>query len=276
MSNFKNQSFKKEPTINESTNMLTWSRIQTIIEDHIGPYEQCQLTFEVTLQSLGSFVNRVNFSYGRYDGMTTIDSSSIDNATIHVTDQIQPLQVTINSPEEIYVNTPVAFQAIVSGGQSPYTYFWDFDDGTNSTEPSPVHEYINSGWYTISVQIKDQNNTTATASELINVEIKDTTAPIINLSVPSKSIYVKGKEIIPFFTTLIFGTIEIQGTVIDNESDIELIQVFIDNSEIASFDKSPVSYTWDQRVFGRHEIKIVSIDSQGNMDYKSIIVWKFF
>jgi len=218
----------------------------------------------------------VNFSYGRYDGMTTIDLSTVDNASVLVTDQIQPLQVTITSPDEIFVNTPVMFQAIVSGGQSPYMYFWEFDDGTNSTDASPVHEYINTGWYTISVKIRDQNNTTSTASKLINVIIKDTLPPLINLSVPARSIYVKGKEIIPFFTTIIFGTIEIEGMVIDNESDVELIQLFIDNSEVASFDQSPFFFTWDQKVFGRHEIKIVSIDTQGNMNYTNTIVWKFF
>jgi gliding motility-associated-like protein len=40
------------------------------------------------------------------------------------------------------------------GGQQ---FFWDFGDGTTSTEPSPTHQYLSPGTYTIRLRVVDEN-----------------------------------------------------------------------------------------------------------------------
>ncbi|HYH15847.1 MAG TPA: PKD domain-containing protein [Flavisolibacter sp.] len=40
------------------------------------------------------------------------------------------------------------------GGQD---FFWDFGDGTTSTEPSPTHQYLSPGTYTIRLRVVDPN-----------------------------------------------------------------------------------------------------------------------
>ena len=40
-------------------------------------------------------------------------------------------------------------------GVPPYTYFWDFGDGTNSTLPTPTHNYASAGMYLASMQVTD-------------------------------------------------------------------------------------------------------------------------
>jgi gliding motility-associated-like protein len=47
---------------------------------------------------------------------------------------------------------------------SPGNYYWDFGDGTNSTETSPYHEYLNLEDYTITLTVTDQYGCMATTS----------------------------------------------------------------------------------------------------------------
>jgi len=47
------------------------------------------------------------------------------------------------------------------------SYLWDFGDGTQSTEASPVHNYTQDGEYTITLTITDElNNESSTSNEV--------------------------------------------------------------------------------------------------------------
>ncbi len=50
---------------------------------------------------------------------------------------------------------PVQFTGSVDGGFSPYTWLWDFGDGTNSTLQNPSHTYMQSGVYTVTLTVID-------------------------------------------------------------------------------------------------------------------------
>ena len=50
--------------------------------------------------------------------------------------------------------------------QNAESYYWDFGDGTNSTEQSPVHTYNSAGNYTISLKV----NSTAGYSDILKNE----------------------------------------------------------------------------------------------------------
>lgn len=63
----------------------------------------------------------------------------------------------------------VTFSALPSGGQRPYTYAWDFGDGSTSEEQNPSHQYATPGIYTVSLTIMDAlgGETTVTQADLI-------------------------------------------------------------------------------------------------------------
>jgi uncharacterized repeat protein (TIGR01451 family) len=273
---FKNQIFNRNPIINAETNILTWERIQTIIEDHIGPYERCTLTFRTWIQSEGTVVNTVNFSFNIYDGINNYHSTAEDSATIHVTNQTKPLQIDMIIPSEAYINDTVPFKAFVRGGLPSYTYHWDFGDGINSTQPQPTHQYTNTGLYTVTLQVIDSNNTTASASKTIKINFKDITPPHINLTTPGRYIYVKGIPIIRFFRPIIFGKINISFEVTDNHSDILFIRLFINDIPMESWTHSPISWNWTTREYGKRIIKIEAYDTSGNIQILEITTWKFF
>lgn len=49
----------------------------------------------------------------------------------------------------------VQFSAILAGGTSPYTYQWDFGDGTTSGDAAPGHTYANEGRYPVILAVQD-------------------------------------------------------------------------------------------------------------------------
>jgi PKD repeat protein len=57
----------------------------------------------------------------------------------------------------------------VINGTSPFTYFWDFGDGTSSSEANPTHQFNAEGIYNITLTVTDTDGDTATYSRLITV-----------------------------------------------------------------------------------------------------------
>ena len=54
-------------------------------------------------------------------------------------------------------NQPVQFQGSASGEHPPFTWLWDFGDGTTSAEQNPVHTYLSVGDYDVTLTVTDAN-----------------------------------------------------------------------------------------------------------------------
>jgi PKD repeat protein len=73
-----------------------------------------------------------------------------------------------------------AFSAEVSSGTPPFTYDWDFGDGTQSQEMDPTHAFASPGVYRVALTVRDSVGTTVSAPTL-NVSV----APPAGLSAGS-------------------------------------------------------------------------------------------
>jgi len=65
----------------------------------------------------------------------------------------------------------IQFSAEIGGGFAPYSYEWDFGDGTTSTSDYPTHAYKEDGSYTVSLKVSDDrgNSDTEIRSDYITV-----------------------------------------------------------------------------------------------------------
>jgi hypothetical protein len=68
-------------------------------------------------------------------------------------------------------NDRIGFAVNIQGGIGPFSYQWDFGDGTKSTEAEPWHKYNTSGTYTVSVAVIDDkgNKTVDSRQNYINI-----------------------------------------------------------------------------------------------------------
>jgi PKD repeat protein len=56
----------------------------------------------------------------------------------------------------------IIFYVDLAGGFPPYSYQWDFGDGSNSNASNPVHKYKSSSDYTVSLTVTDDKGSTDT------------------------------------------------------------------------------------------------------------------
>src|SRR5881296_3568567 len=70
----------------------------------------------------------------------------------------------------------VTFTASATGGTQPYSYSWDFGDGSTSNGQSVNHSYLLTGTYTVTLTVNDANGATVSTSQTVTVSI-----PILGL-----------------------------------------------------------------------------------------------
>ena len=57
----------------------------------------------------------------------------------------------------------------VTGGTPPYSYFWDFGDGTSGSGINPVHSFSSSETFTITLHVQDADLTSFYTSETVTI-----------------------------------------------------------------------------------------------------------
>lgn len=103
-------------------------------------------------------------------GTYTVTLAVTDAASRSTTEAIQvtvgaPLSVTASANRtEGTLPLTVTFGAAAAGGSPPYTFHWDFGDGSTSTSPNPSHTYESPGTYTATITVTDADSRMATNS----------------------------------------------------------------------------------------------------------------
>lgn len=82
-----------------------------------------------------------------------------------------PLEVGITGPDSSTVENEVSLVAEVNGGKPPYSYSWNFGDGPDvSNLEKPVHKYLLSDTYPISLTVTDAAGSSKTATRTITIK----------------------------------------------------------------------------------------------------------
>jgi PKD repeat protein len=73
------------------------------------------------------------------------------------------------SPSNPQPNQTITFTASVSGGAPPYSYTWNFGDGSNGTGQMVSHSYLKAGTFTASLTVTDPTTHVITASKVLAI-----------------------------------------------------------------------------------------------------------
>ncbi len=204
--------------------------------------------------------------------------SLLDSVNVTVDNDGNELLADADGPYSGFVDEAIQFIGSASGGTSPYNWHWDFGDGNTSTLQSPTHIYAQTGAYLAVLTVTDSQENTAddAATVTITEEQQDTTPPVIEVTKPKKALYLNNNRIMPFFTTIVIGDIDINVDVSDNDSGVNRVEFYI-GSELKSTDSSsPYNWTWNENTFGRFTVKVKVYDNAGNNANYEAVVWKLF
>jgi hypothetical protein len=92
----------------------------------------------------------------------------------------EPLSCDAGGPYNGQVNEAIHFSGTAEGGWEPYAWFWNFGDGSNSTEQNPTHVFTTVGTYNVTLTVTDaiRDNVTDTAT----VTIVQPTEPVLQIT----------------------------------------------------------------------------------------------
>ena len=102
-----------------------------------------------------------------------------DYIEVVVTDPGEPLAANADGENlggyEATIEQPVTLYGSATGGKAPYTYSWDFGDGTSTSDsgqfiPKTIqHTYLRAGSYTVTLTVIDANGDMATDTSTVVV-----------------------------------------------------------------------------------------------------------
>ena len=99
-----------------------------------------------------------------------IDQSDSDTIEVMITSAGVPIASANAEPVSGEIPLTVSFDAMVAGGDTPLTYFWNFRDGGTSSLLNPVHTYNNPGTYWARFTVTDASYDSCVDSVLITVK----------------------------------------------------------------------------------------------------------
>ena len=74
-----------------------------------------------------------------------------------------------HNPTNPQPNQTVMFSGSATGGTPPYSYYWNFGDGSTASGAQAVHAYSQNGTYTVTLTVNDAQGRVATISEQLGV-----------------------------------------------------------------------------------------------------------
>lgn len=134
-----------------------------------------------TMEDYGKNVLIAKYSNLDYFTPGTIDEIRIYNRPLnqgeiqYLYDNPSGFVCDAGGPYYGYIKQNIQFEGYATNGSSPYSWLWDFGDGTNSVEQNPIHSYSSSGNYTVVLTVTDNEGNNV--SDLTWAEIKECSTP---------------------------------------------------------------------------------------------------
>jgi hypothetical protein len=101
----------------------------------------------------------------------------------------------------------------------------------------------------------------------------------VDIAKPLKAIYMNNNLSMPFAKSVIIGDIDVVAYVHDYWSmpiEADKVDFYVDDDLKATVTSEPFTWTWDEKAFGKHTIKVIACDNEGNSASDEMTVWKIF
>lgn len=105
-----------------------------------------------------------------YVGSIARTVSRIEGSDTHLVRQC-PLIATVTAPRDTPLYSQTQFTGTASGGIPSYSYSWDFGDTEKADGPTPRHQYVRTGTYTVTLTVRDTSGSVATTTWTVNVVV---------------------------------------------------------------------------------------------------------
>jgi len=113
---------------------------------------------------------------GTYTATVTVISSDgqsdTDMANVHISES--PLVADAHGPYDGGVGQEIDFFGSATGGTQPYSWLWDFGDGSSSTSQYPTYAYSEAGTYIVTLTVRDSSSPQQQDSDIANAVISTT------------------------------------------------------------------------------------------------------
>lgn len=182
------------PIVDAGGPYFTWTDIPITFES-IGCYDidgtiiTYHWEFGDGQASNGQNVEHIYTSPGTYTVTLSVtdneDATAYDTTYIEVVQKNNPPVAYANGPYFGYVNRNISFIGSNSSDSDGYItkYYWDFGDGTTSTEISPKHIYHQPGSYIVTLTVTDDKDGKDTNStNIIVIHNRQPYTPDINFA----------------------------------------------------------------------------------------------
>ncbi|MBN1802031.1 MAG: right-handed parallel beta-helix repeat-containing protein [Candidatus Lokiarchaeota archaeon] len=220
------------------------------VEWILGDGDTCSTmnaTHEYLLVGTYSIELRLNFSDGSKDSIQELDFISVST-------DLKPHVNFIASPKEIIAGQQVQFNFTGNEGNTPSLYYWDFGDGTNSTEHEPNHMYLAPGTYSIRLNLTDNDGDKNSTIKVGFITVLEDLLPLSSFTANATNIVVGDSIYFQFNGSIGNGNLEFNWDFGDPSSSQE-------NDVIHRFTSS-----------GEYLVKLTIIDLDGDESSYQILI----
>lgn len=185
-----------------------------------------------------------------------------------------PLIVDAHGPYSGYYDTAIHFAGDAFGGIPPYSYHWDFGDGSSSNQQNPSHNYTTVGNFTATFTVTDSEDNQSSDTTLVSVTYE---LPSVSITKPKNGIYLFNMRILPLpKRCIVFGPIVIKVRASQIPLGIDRVEFYIDDRLMATDSKAPYTWTWITPSFSKQTIMVKAYDPKGHWASSEIEVIKLF
>ncbi len=174
-----------------------------------------------------------------------------------------PLSVDAGGPYSGNALESISFMSTTFGGALPYTFNWEFGDGSISDQEHPSHTYARPGEYVAMLTLIDGEGNSS--SDTANVSV-GTSLPTVRILRPENALYLFNIRLISLKLPVIIGRITLEAEAFQEDVGIEHVEFYIDHEYRFSDYDAPYQWAWLDRSLSFHRIAVYAISNDGKVN----------